>query len=121
MRERGREDAQARPRVRKPGHRRRPFFGARDAGRILMRMYRLWRLLAAALLLSRTVSAATLNGRVTAPDGRPVADARIVVVGALGAVADRETSADGSFELGALPARRTGIESAHEGRRVEAL
>jgi hypothetical protein len=38
-----------------------------------MRMYRLWRLSAAALLLSRTVSAATLTGRVTDPDGRPYA------------------------------------------------
>ncbi|PYR14518.1 MAG: hypothetical protein DMG00_03230 [Acidobacteria bacterium] len=80
-----------------------------------MRMSRLWRLLAAALLLSRTVSAATLKGRVTDPDGRPVAGARIVVVGALGAVADRETSADGSFEIDALPAGVYGIHVVKDG------
>src|SRR5439155_1188536 len=56
-----------------------------------------------------------LNGRVTDPDGRPVAGARIVVVGALGAVADRETSADGSFEIDALPAGVYGIHVVKDG------
>jgi outer membrane cobalamin receptor len=80
-----------------------------------MRMHRLWRLFATALLLSRTVSAATLSGRVTDPDGRPVAGARIVVVGALGAVADRESNSDGRFEIDALPAGAYGIHVVKDG------
>src|SRR5262249_35105851 len=60
----GREDAQASPRVRKPGHRGRFFFGAKDAGRNPMRTSRLAWTAVSAVLLCRSVSAATISGRV---------------------------------------------------------
>ena len=54
--------------------------------------------------LARAVSAATLAGSVTDPNGRSVAGARIVVTTTLGAVASSITDQRGAYEIGDLPA-----------------
>jgi outer membrane cobalamin receptor len=53
--------------------------------------------------LAHAVSAATLAGSVTDPNGRSVAGARIVVTTTLGAVASGITDQRGAYEIGDLP------------------
>ena len=51
-----------------------------------------------------TARAATLNGRVVDPHGRPVSDVRIVVSGPIGKVADAATDDRGTFLIDSLDA-----------------
>ncbi|MBM3773507.1 MAG: TonB-dependent receptor [Acidimicrobiia bacterium] len=55
------------------------------------------------LLTARGAAAATLSGRAIDPDGRAIPNARVVVSGPLGAIADTRTSSTGDFELVNLP------------------
>jgi outer membrane cobalamin receptor len=60
---------------------------------------------AAIVLLCRSVSAATISGRVVDPNGQPVSSAHVVVTSsALGTVADQETDQDGRYAIAALAA-----------------
>src|SRR5205823_6127919 len=56
------------------------------------------------LSLAAPAIAATIAGRVVDPDGRAVAGARVVVAGAIGTVASRETDDTGAFAIDALAA-----------------
>jgi outer membrane cobalamin receptor len=56
------------------------------------------------LAVAPAASAATLTGRVIDPDGRGVAGVRVAVTTSIGTVANRETDADGAFEVTALTA-----------------
>ena len=56
------------------------------------------------LALTRALSAATLAGTVTGPDGRGLAGARIVVTTTLGAVASSVTDERGAYDIANLPA-----------------
>ncbi len=77
-----------------------------------MRFPRLWRLAAACRLpivsfilvgrLAPSLSAATVTGAVTDPDGRGVAGARVIVTTALGAVTDAITDDRGAYEIARL-------------------
>src|SRR5688572_23134555 len=63
-----------------------------------------WRivfLFAFSLILSSTVFAADAKGRAVDPEGRPIANAEIVVVGAAAPIRAR-SGADGSFTIGGL-------------------
>lgn len=55
-----------------------------------------------ALCISVEASAANLNGRVVDPDGRPVANAEIIVSGPLAAPITVRTRGDGTFDLTGL-------------------
>ncbi len=57
---------------------------------------------AAVMLLCRSVSAATISGQVTDPEGRAVAGAHVIVSTPLGTLVDRETDSSGQFIIGSL-------------------
>ena len=50
-----------------------------------------------------SADAAALSGRVTDPDGRAVPNARVVVSGPLGTVAETRTTSTGEYELAQMP------------------
>ena len=54
------------------------------------------------LAVAPAALAATLTGRVIDPDGRGVAGVRVVVATSIGTVVDRETNANGEFQVAAL-------------------
>jgi outer membrane cobalamin receptor len=65
------------------------------------------------LVTSAEASAASLSGRVVDPDGRPVANADVIVSGATAAPLRAKTGGDGRFEVPALdPGRYTVIATA---------
>jgi len=72
-------------------------------------------------LLPRGASAATLTGRVTDPDGRPVAGARVIVATAIGTAADRTTDASGAFAIDHVPAGRYEIRVLADGFQADAI
>jgi len=73
------------------------------------------------LLLPGVASAATLTGRVTDPDGRPVAGARVIVATAIGTAADRTTDASGAFAIDHVPAGRYEIRVLADGFQADAI
>lgn len=56
-----------------------------------------------AITAAAAADAATVAGRVTDPDGRAVPNARVVVSGPLGTVAETRTTSAGDYELTQLP------------------
>ena len=67
------------------------------------------------LIATRLAAAATLAGQVTDPDGRGINAARILVVNALGVVAEAVTESGGIYEIAQLDAGA--IEYANVGAR----
>jgi outer membrane cobalamin receptor len=72
-------------------------------------------------LLTRVASAATLTGRVTDPDGRPVAGARVIVATAIGTAADRTTDAAGAFSIDHVAAGKYEIRVLADGFQADAI
>jgi len=73
------------------------------------------------LLLPRGASAATLTGRVTDPDGRPVAGAHVIVATAIGTAADRTTDASGAFSIDRIAAGKYEIRVLADGFQADAI
>ena len=65
--------------------------------------------------LIAAASAANLSGRVTDPDGRPVANAEVIVSGSTASPLRARTNADGRFELPALADGRYSVIAAAPG------
>jgi vitamin B12 transporter len=65
--------------------------------------------------LVSTASAASLSGRVTDPDGRPVANAEVIVSGSTASPLRARTNADGRFELPSLADGRYSVIAAAPG------
>jgi outer membrane cobalamin receptor len=63
--------------------------------------------------------AATLTGRVIDPDGRAVANARVLLVTANGVEAEGTADADGNFTVSALPAGRCDLHVVAQGLQAE--
>ena len=69
-------------------------------------------------LLVVTASAslgATLGGRISDPDGRGVAGARVIVAGRLGTIAEGTTDASGAYEIVRLPAGQYDVRIVADG------
>jgi vitamin B12 transporter len=71
------------------------------------------------VLLTRSVSAATLSGRVTDPDGRGVAGAHVIVSSPLGVVSEIVTDATGSYEITSIGAGRYQVRVVADGFQAE--
>ncbi|HEY7791126.1 MAG TPA: TonB-dependent receptor [Vicinamibacterales bacterium] len=67
------------------------------------------------LTIAAAVPAATLTGRVTDPDGRPVAGARVLISGPLAVPRTVETDADGRYRATDLVAGRYEVRAIREG------
>jgi outer membrane cobalamin receptor len=76
-------------------------------------------LVASFTVATRLASAATLAGQVTDPDGRGITAARIVVVNALGVVAEAVTDGGGLYEISQLDAGRYQIRVVVDGLRTD--
>lgn len=77
-------------------------------------------ILASSLLIAtRFVSAATLAGQVTDPDGRGITAARILVVNSLGVVAEAVTESGGIYRIAQLDAGRYQIRVIVDGLRTD--
>jgi vitamin B12 transporter len=70
-------------------------------------------------LCARGADAASVDGRVTDPDGASVPNVRVVASTALGTAADRVTDRQGRFDIDGLPAGRYSILVAAEGFQAD--
>jgi outer membrane cobalamin receptor len=76
---------------------------------------------AAALLLARPVSAATLSGHIFDPDGAAVAGAHVIVSTMLGTIADRESDDSGQFSIASLPAGTYDVRVVRDGFQADPI
>lgn len=67
------------------------------------------------LAFAQAAAAATLSGRATDPDGRPVAGARVVATTPIGATAEATTDRQGDFSIADLPAGRYDLHVVADG------